>query len=278
MPDDFFEQKWLQSANGKICYFHHRQSEDNPTAVFLHGLSANHTTWNNTARALSQLGLNCLMPDQRGHGYSDKTRKRRLYEISVFTQDLQEIIAKENLSKIVLVGYSFGGFIALDYIIKNPAKIASLILISANHVNPLNYKRINFLSWPAYFFVSFLAWLLSWQKRKHYYYFNQDKDLGYWRSTLKGFITMPLSVNLWMLSYVAKINFSREIDKITCPTLLLRSQTDTLVSLAETEDMARKIKTAKIVTIEESSHFLASRYQEKTLEAIIKFLTEEKII
>jgi pimeloyl-ACP methyl ester carboxylesterase len=272
------EQKWLEGANGKICYFLNKNFENRPTAVFLHGLSANHTTWDNLVQELNRFQLNILLLDLRGHGHSDKSKKRNLYKIPVFTEDLKEIIEKENLSQIILFGYSFGGFIALDYTIKYPKSVATLILISANHTNPLRYMHLNLLTWPAYGAANLLAWLLIWQKRKKYYYFNQATDLGYWRSTLKGYLTMPLSINLWMLSENAHIDFSQDLGKIACPTLIIKSRSDHLVSQAETADMARKIKFSKSVVMDETSHYLASRHQTMISGVIIDFLREKNII
>lgn len=277
MTNFSLQQKYLQTANGKICYFLNKEFESRPTVVFLHGLSSNHTTWLANAEVLNKLKFNCLLPDLRGHGHSDKTKKRSLYKIPVFTDDLKKIIETENLSKIILVGYSYGGFIAMDYAIKYPESTNALILISANHVNPFKYKKIDFLTMPAYWFLSFLAWLLLWQKKKSYYY-DQATAKGYWQSTFSGFTTMPLSVNLWMLSEIANIDFSKDIRKINCPTLMIRSQADPFLSSTEITNMAREIKSSKIAVLNEPSHFLASRHQEKILELIINFLREEKIL
>lgn len=273
-----FQQKYSESDNGKICYFINRGFSSKPTVVFLHGLSSNHTTWLAGAEALNRLGLNCLLPDLRGHGHSDKTKKRNLYKFPVFTEDLRRIIETEKLSETILIGYSFGGFIALDYVIKYPRSVAGLILISTNYVNPLKYKKIDFLTPFGCAFLNFLAWLLLWQKRKSYYYFNQATAKGYWQSTFKGFATMPLSVNLWMLSEIGKIDFSKDISKIKCPTLLVRSQSDPFLSAEEIADMAKEIESAKAITLNEPSHFLASRHQEKILELMVNFLREEKIL
>lgn len=274
MNDQSFEQKWLEGANGKICYFSNQEFKDKPTVVFLHGLSSNHTTWNAMAVGLKKYRLNFLLPDLRGHGYSDKTKKRSLYKFSVFIEDLEKIIEKEKISRVILVGYSFGGFIALGYAIKYPVSVASLILISTNHVNPFRYRHINFLTWPTYYAVSFLAWLLLWQKRKQYYYYRHNPEVikGYWPSTLSGFATMPISVNLWMLAEIAYLDFSHDIEKITCPTLIIKSKSDPFVSLAEAADMMRKIKSAEIITLETTTHFLASRCQEDITGIIINFL------
>lgn len=275
MTESFLEKKYLDSSSGgQICYFLGPIFPGRPTIIFLHGLAANHTTWGNILSALIDLKINCLAWDQRGHGYSDKTIKRGLYKIAVFTQDLKEILGKENIQNFILVGYSYGGFIAQDFAIKYPGKASSLILISTNHVNPFRYKFFNFITWPCYLALTLAAYLLYWQKRKKYYYFNQNTDIGYWRSSLRGFLTMPLSINFWMLAEIAHIDFSYNLNKITCPAILVRSLNDAFVSLKETEDMAKNIPLAKIKTINEPTHFLAARHQQKTLEVLLDTLKE----
>jgi len=277
MSEPRLQQKWLQTSSGKICYFINKEFENRPAVVLLHGLSSNHTTWNQAARFLKELRLNCLAPDQRGHGHSDKIKKRFLYKLPVFTQDLKEIIEQENLGKVILVGYSYGGYIAIDYAIKNPASVAGLILISANHVNPMKYWHLDFLTPVAAGVLNLLAWLLLWQKRKNYYYYDHATARGYWHSTFTGYTTMPLAINFWMLAAVAYLDFSREIAKINCPTLIIKAKKDPFLSIKEAKDMAAKIKNIKIVTLEEDTHFLASRYQEKIIKVIADWLKEKNL-
>lgn len=272
-----FEKKWLEGANGRLCYFIGQNFPGQPTIVLLHGLSANHTTWNAAARELAKMRLNCLIPDLRGHGYSDKSKKRALYKFPVFTQDLREIIIKENLSKIILAGYSFGGPIAIDYAAKYPGSVAGLILVSTGYLSPLQYKRLSLLVWPVYFILHILSFILLWQKRKKYSYFDQETTTGYWASTFTGFTTMPLSINLWMLSEVAKADLSSALAKITCPALIIKSLHDPFLSPAEAQDMEQKIKNARIFVIQEKTHFLASEHQEKITEAIINFIKKENL-
>lgn len=278
MNDSLLQQKWLQTVNGKIWYCLAKQFGNRPTAVFLHGLSSNHTTWYFVPQTLREMRFNCLAPDLRGHGHSDKTKKKSLYKFSVFTEDLKQIIEQEKLSNIVLVGYSFGGFIALDFAIKYPDLVKGLILISTNHINPLKYWHINFLTPLATEILNGLAWLLRWQKRNKYYYFNQTASHGYWDSTLKGYTTMPLAVNFWMLAEVANLDFSRQLPQISCPTLLIRSRRDPFLSTTEAEEMTRKIKDVKLIVLPEKTHFLASRFQEKILKVIVDWLKEKNIL
>jgi len=278
MNNPSFKEKSIQTASGKIFYYLENSFPDRPTVVFLHGLSSNHTTWKSSVEAFQKQELNCLLLDMRGHGHSDKTKKRELYNLSVFSQDLGEIIEKENLSKIILVGYSFGGYVAIDYSVKQSQNILALILISANHVNPLKYRRLIWLTKPLLRLLTLLSQLLLWQKRKKYHYFDQTKTNSYFSSTFIGLTTMPISINLWMLSEVFKLNFGQSVSKITCPALIIKSKRDPFLSNTETQDMAKKIRTAKIINLTENTHFLGSRNQKELTEAILNFLTQEKII
>ena len=39
------KEKYIETESGKIFYYLDDDFPNKPTAVFLHGLSANHTTW-----------------------------------------------------------------------------------------------------------------------------------------------------------------------------------------------------------------------------------------
>ena len=268
MNEIIYRQKWLQTEEGKICYFLNNEFKGRPTVVLLHGLASNHTTWDEAALFLKKMRLNCLAPDQRGHGHSDQSKKRSLYQLPVFTRDLEKILEQENLRDIILAGYSYGGYIALDYTIKNPRTVSGLILVSANHVNPFKYWHIDWLTPLGKGALDLLAWLLLWQKRKKYYYYNHATARGYWHSTFTGYTTMPIAINLWMLADVALLDLSQKIAAITCPTLMIKAKKDPFLSDKEARDMAAKIKNAQVVTMEEDTHFLASRFQEKILKVI----------
>jgi len=277
MSEFIFKQKRLETAHGQICYFVSQQFSGRPTLIFLHGLSANHTTWLATAQALEKLQLNILLLDLRGHGHSDKRKQRDLYRWPVFTQDLHAIIRQENQAGVILIGYSFGGTIALDYSGRYPDSVKGLFIVSANYLNPLQYKRLSLLTWPAYGLLSFLAWLVLWQKRKHYYYYNHAIARRYWDSTFIGLTTMPLTINLWMLAEFANLDLSKSLANISCPTLIIKSLHDPLLSAAEAQDIMRQIKNARIITLEKNTHFLASRHQEKLTEIIVNFLKQKNL-
>lgn len=278
MTDILFEKKWLQTETGRICYFFNRDFPGRPVAIFVHGLSANHTTLRETARRLHALRTNCLLLDLRGHGYSDKTIDKSLYKFPIFSRDLAGIMEQEKISQALLIGYSFGGYIAQQFAVEHPSSVLALILISSGHVNPLKYLHLSWLTWPVYGFLRSLAWLLSWQKRKNYFYFDQEKSHGYFASSFIGLTTMPVAVNFWMLSEIAHLDFSRNLAALACPTLIIKGRADLFLSEKETREMTAKIPDARVSVIQEDTHFLASRYKDKLNEVLVDFLKQRNFI
>ena len=266
------KEKSIQTKRGKIFYYLSSFSSHKPTVVFLHGLTANHTQCYKIIGILEKAGYSCLIPDLRGHGNSDKSKKRQLYEIPVFIEDIREIIDQENLSKVILAGYSFGGMISLGFAIDYPDQVSELILISTNYIGPLKHWGIGF-SLPIWRgLLAFAGSALLWQRRKEYYYYRHDESLTYWRATMLGFMTMPISLDLWMLREIISINYEKSLDKIKSRTLLIQSDVEPFISKKEIATMLSKIPNAKVVIAKQETHFIATETQEETAEYILNFL------
>lgn len=268
------EQKYIETEKGKIFYFSHCPFPGRPTILLLHGLSSNHTTWKLMMRKLSEMRVNAIAPDLRGHGLSDKTRDRSLCSISQMTSDIEKIVAQENLDKVIVVGYSWGGYIAVDYALAQKEKTKGLVLVSASHVKPFAYGTLPFLAPLCRFISILLGYIFIWQKRKKYYYFVHDKILGYWASTFTGFATMPWSVNFWMLAEILNVDYRNTVQNISCPTLVICGKGDAFVSEGEVEDLSSKVKNSHIIRMENGGHYLGSWYQEEVAKHITQFIRD----
>ena len=271
-----FEKKYIETEFGKIFYFIKKPFEGKPTVVFLHGLSSNHTTWTEAMKKMNKLGLNSIALDMRGHGYSDKSKKRSIYKLPVFSKDIVKILKKENIAKYILIGYSFGGSIAIDYVSRySDENLIGLVLVSTNYQSPIKYKKIGFLAYPYYILLHTAAFLLIWQKRKNYLYYEHGKFVGYLDSILNGFKTMPISINYWMLSEMVILNLKENIKKIKTDTIIVNSSSDVFISKKETEEMQNFIPGSRVVWLNHNSHFLATNYQEDVLDVIIDFIKKK---
>lgn len=81
--------------------------------------------------------------DQLGSGNSELLDKPIEWKISLFIEELKEIRRELNLNEIHLFGQSWGGMLALEYILGKPAGIKSLILADSLSSAPLWGKETN---------------------------------------------------------------------------------------------------------------------------------------
>jgi len=203
-----------------------------------------------------------------------KDINKKLYKLDIFSDDLRAIIKNEQIKDFILVGYSFGGQVAIDYAAKYPEHIKGLILISANHAPPLKYLRLNFLTPVVSGGLNLLAALLLWQKRRNYHYYQHGQATGYWNSVWDGLRTMPISVNFWMLAQIAKINLKNEIKQIKAPTILVYGQKDAFVTQAEINIVVKTIPEAQLIISKNPSHFVGTNAQDETAQIILDFLNQ----
>ncbi len=80
---------------------------------------------------LAQLGIRLVIPDQRGHGDSERTTQSD-YSHSVWTADVHDLAESLGLRKFALFGHSYGGFLALEYATRWPESLSHLILVATS--------------------------------------------------------------------------------------------------------------------------------------------------
>jgi pimeloyl-ACP methyl ester carboxylesterase len=109
---------YLFLNNLRLHYLHWDPKSDGQPVVLLHGLASNARVWELLAPTLLDHGLNPLAYDQRGHGLTDKPDGD--YGFETFSGDLAAFVEACNLERPVLVGHSWGAWVALDYASRYP--------------------------------------------------------------------------------------------------------------------------------------------------------------
>lgn len=101
--------------------------------VFEAGLGNDHSVWNQKNLPLTiSTKQDVLLYDRAGYGKSEKGDSPR--NIEKLSSELDNVISQfANNRKIILVGHSLAGMIMRDYALKNPAKIAGIVLIDPSH-------------------------------------------------------------------------------------------------------------------------------------------------
>ncbi|MGD9535113.1 MAG: alpha/beta fold hydrolase [Candidatus Nitrosocosmicus sp.] len=121
-----------QNVNGHVIRFDEYGTGNQDHVLFIHGLGTSAIAWRDIPEALSSK-YHTIVVDLIGFGGSDKPEYD--YTISFFSQFLSDFLDKVGINKddkIILVGHSLGGYISIDFAIKNKNRVKKMILFDSS--------------------------------------------------------------------------------------------------------------------------------------------------
>lgn len=124
-------------ANSSSLYVHTFGAQTDEPIVFLHGGPGyNSASFEvSTARRLAASEFFVIVYDRRGEGRSVDQNAKFTFKESI--ADLSEILEEYKLTKVNLIGHSFGGVLATLFAKKHPEKVKSITLVGA----PMNLQE-----------------------------------------------------------------------------------------------------------------------------------------
>lgn len=118
--------KTIKTERGTVHYWIHKQTDDNAKCiVFTHGLTANHTMFEKQVGYFSK-EYTVITWDVPLHGES---RPYRNFTYENTALDLKEILDKENIDKVILVGMSMGGYPSQAFSSKYPKRVLAFVAL-----------------------------------------------------------------------------------------------------------------------------------------------------
>lgn len=120
---------------GGLLHHYHDSGPDNPvgTVLLIHGWDCWWMWWHRIIRDLNAAGYRTVAYDMKGHGWSDNDPRNR-YHISDFARDLDELIRALGLQEVHVAAFSFGPFVALDYVNKYPNSVKSMVFFNFGYL------------------------------------------------------------------------------------------------------------------------------------------------
>jgi pimeloyl-ACP methyl ester carboxylesterase len=116
-----------------------------PVVLLLHGFGANaRLTWEASGwtAALEAAGRTWMAPDLPGHGGSAKPHDPSAYVPDEFAQSITEVLLESDCAVVDLIGYSFGGELALRYASDQPARVRRLMAGGIGTTRPFNHRAV----------------------------------------------------------------------------------------------------------------------------------------
>lgn len=218
------------------------------TLVFLHGWTKKKEDYWELFKLLAPHSR-IIAVDLPGFGQTALTKP---YALDDYVTDLEDFLRQKKLRKIVLVGHSFGGRVAIKFVLKNSNMVEKLVLIDS--------AGIERKSLP----VLLKIWLSNKtpQTIKHLLPFQVGSDdyratTGYLRDTMKNIVTE---------------NLEPALKNISVPTLLVWGEKDHTTPLWQGRLMHKLINGSKLEVVPDGDHGSPYRKAPNVARVILDFL------
>jgi len=99
-----------------------------PPVLCLSGITRNSKDFDRLAPNLTTKGHRVLALDYRGRGRSDRARDPSSYTPATYLDDIGHVLTALNLDRVVVIGTSLGGFLAMAMGIAMPTSLAGVVL------------------------------------------------------------------------------------------------------------------------------------------------------
>jgi len=229
----------------RLRYLEQGPSEGD-AVLMLHGLSDSSFSFSGVLPLLPHT-LRVIVPDQRGHGDSDRPAR---YSIDEFALDAVELLDGLQVPRVTLVGHSMGSFIARRIAAFAPGRIERLVLIGTgpsgdNAVTREVAADIHKLSDP-----------VDPEFVRRFQIASSSDQLP--REFLERIISesLKLPARVWRASIDAILSYTPVDDQIDCDTLVLGGERDPVFSAAEHRELADRIPNARLRLFDNIGHAL----------------------
>ncbi len=235
------------SSNRGMTYYWTNEIESAVSLVFLPGLTADHRLFESQL-SVFQSSFKVLVWDCPGHG---KSRPYDGFSYANVSDELDSILKKENMEKVVFIGQSLGGMIAQYYIDQHSFRAVGFISIDSAPFGDY-YSRSDM------FWLSQLEWMCKLYPDK-LLRSSMAKICGATETAQNRMLTMLSSYTknaLCHLLYIGEAAFIPENKKldIPCRTILLLGDKDKVGKVAAYNKERSRRTGFPLILIQGASH------------------------
>ena len=223
--------------------------------VFVHGLNQSHLSWSRQIHSELARRFHLLTYDLRGHGFSDRPEDGIFYqEGKRWGDELNAVILAAGFHKPVLVGWSLGGLVILNYLKSYGEKdVAGLVFVDA--VTKFDPALIGGES------QKLSPFLLSSDLDKQIFGTRQFLDACFNRQPTSEDFEKMLAFNSMVgpqvdaaIFQMKPTDFDEVLSRIAVPALVIHGDLDRLCSRHTSDHTMSLVQNAHLVQFHESGH------------------------
>lgn len=279
---------YISTNGGKLFYSQYGIKSKQPVIV-LHGGPGLDQSY--LLPQMQELAANnqVIFYDQRGSGRSlGFALDAHSINMKNFVKDLEAVRKQFGYKKIILVGHSWGGLLAMRYAILYPDRVSKLILVSSapadyagfksffaeyeKRTAPLKHKLDN-LENSTEFKHGDPTTVIEYYRTVFATYFYQPTDV----SKLSLYFTQQSALNgrkigqIFGETYLNRYDLKPELKKLSVPTLIIHGVND-IVPITTARETHAAIASSQIVELKDCDHFPYIEQPKEFFKVIAKFL------
>ncbi|MFX1496981.1 MAG: alpha/beta fold hydrolase [Promethearchaeota archaeon] len=274
-------EKYAQIGNIKLCY-EILGKEDAYPVLLIHGFGVKKEVWMCQVDELSK-HFKVIRFDNRGSGKSNRPAGTTM---EIFADDTANLLDNLKISKTHVIGWSLGGMIAQNFVLKYPEKVAKLVLICTvpgypTEEGPEIYKKMRLYELevgPEKAFWETARTNFFSTYRKEMEKDPKKKFFGIWSAEdfIKFLSTDPATTeDIKNQGEALKThNTYNRLKDIKSQTLLIAASHDRLTPKVTMEEMNQKIPSSSLIVIEKAAHYAPMTRTPEVNDAIMNFLKE----
>lgn len=242
--------------------------------VFIHGWPANHEMYEYQETELPKKGIRFIGIDLRGFGKSDRPYDG--YDMDTFADDVRQVIDKLELKDVTLAGFSMGGTVATNYMIRHKGHAVSKLMLfgaaspswSQRDGYPYGITRQDIDNLVANLNADRPNTLKSFGD--DFFYHQPSPAFRAWFDQM-GLSSDPRAT-IASIQSVAETDLRDGLKTINVPTLILHGVHDKAVPFAIAEQLHKGIRNSALVPFQNSGHGLFYEEKNKFNDEIVKFV------
>ncbi len=238
--------------NGETMKLNYIVEGEGKTLIFIHGLSDDLRYWEILTSSLKN-NYKIIRIDLRGHGESELGADEIC--INTYANDLKKILDELKIEKANVIGFSLGGAVAIDFAIRYPDYVSSLVLMSTflkcdDYLSKLfsQFKEELNKSFEDFFDFMIEKVLCPEVIEKN----REELEI------LKQISSQNTNLEAYEKAVDACINFNAEksISNINVPTLILAGKYDEIIPLDKQKLIHKSISSSDLIVFDDVRHNL----------------------